>query len=126
VHQGIKHNRFYVDLDNIEDVELTLVYFQGLAKHCSFPVYATLQQMGLNNDGQGFRVGVAHDTEQAIMLFPTCWAVAVEDKLVPSGNTSTDEITVTGDIDWVVKDINPGLMGDYNQYGSMPAYQQRH
>jgi len=123
VQQGIKHKRFYVDLDNIEDVEETLSYFQGLAKHCSFPVYATLQQISLSNDEPGFRVGVAHATEQAIMVFPTCWAVAVEDKLVPSGVTSNDEITVSGDIDWMVKDINPGLMGDYNQYGSMPVYQ---
>jgi hypothetical protein len=126
VDQSIKHNRFYVDLDSIDDVEETLDYFKDLAKHCSFPVYATLQQIPLANDEQGFRVGLAHTTEQAIMLFPIAWAVAVEDKQVPSGDSSNDEITVSGDVDWMVKDINPGLMEDYRESGSMVNYDPRH
>jgi len=115
VAHDIKHNRFYVELNSMEDVEETLVYFEDLAGKFSFPIYATLQQIELADDEKGFRVGLAHATEQAISMFPNFWTAAVEYKLVPPGYMNNDEITVNRDVNWMVKDLNPGLMGDYSR-----------
>jgi hypothetical protein len=117
VEHDIKHNRFYVELDSVEDVEDTLGYFESLASQFSFPIYATLQQIDLADEVKGFRVGLAHATERAISMIPTCWTTAVEGKLVPPGFMNNDEITVNRNVDWMVKDINPGLIGDYIQPG---------
>ena len=114
MEHDIKHNRFYVELNSMEDVEQTLVYFEDLAGQFSFPIYATLQQIELADDEKGFRVGLAHATERAISMFPTCWSTAVEYKLVPPGYMNNDQITVNREVDWMVKDLNPGLMGDYS------------
>lgn len=113
--QEIKHQRFYVDLNNMEEVQEALAYFEDLAGQFSFPMYATLQSIRLANSEPGIRTGVAHATEQATNLFPTCWVVAVENNLVPQGYTDTDQITVNQRVDWMVRDLNPGLLGDYNQ-----------
>lgn len=113
--QDIKHNRFYVDLSSWEDTKLTLEYLEEIAGRCNFPVYATLQEINLANDARGIRVGLAHTTEQAKSMFPAKWMVAAQDKRVPLGFMDSDEITVNRDVDWVVKDLNPGLVGDYDQ-----------
>ena len=37
------------------------------------------------------------------------------DKQVPMGIMDNDEITVNREVNWMIKDINPGLVGDYDQ-----------
>ena len=113
--QDIKHHRFYVDLGSWEDTRQTLEYFEEIADRCNFPIYATLQEIKLANDARGIRVGLAHTTEQAKSMFPAKWMVAAQDKRVPLGFMDSDEITVNRDVDWVVKDLNPGLVEDYQQ-----------
>lgn len=111
----IKHNRFYVDLGNWVDTKWTLEFLEQLARRCKFPVYATLQEVNLSDYAQGIRVGLAHTSKEALSLFPARWAAAVLDKHVPMGVMDNDEITVNREVNWMVKDINPGLVGDYDQ-----------
>ncbi len=112
----IKHNRFYVDLGNWVDTKRTLEFLEHLARRCKFPVYATLQEVNLSEYAQGIRVGLAHTSKEALSLFPARWAAAALDKQVPMGVMDNDEITVNRDVNWMVKDINPGLVGDYEQH----------
>lgn len=117
--KDIKHNRFYVDLGTWVDTAQTLDFLQRLAAGCKFPVYATLQEISLADNARGIRVGLAHTSEQAITMFPARWAAATQEKKVPLGYMDTDQITVNRDVTWVIKDINPGLVGDYDQpFGS--------
>ena len=111
----IKHNRFYVDLGNWEDTKRTLEFLEHLARRCKFPVYATLQEVNLSEYAQGIRVGLAHTSKEALSLFPASWAAAALDKQVPMGVMDNDEITVNREVNWMIKDINPGLVGDYDQ-----------
>ena len=111
----IKHNRFYVDLGNWVDTKRTLEFLEHLARGCKFPVYATLQEVNLSEYAQGIRVGLAHTSKEALSLFPARWAAAALDKQVPMGVMDNDEITVNREVSWMVKDINPGLVGDYDQ-----------
>ncbi len=111
----IKHNRFYVDLSNWVDTAQTLGFLEQLAGRCKFPVYATLQEVNLSEYTQGIRVGLAHTSKEALSLFPARWAAAALDKQVPMGVMDNDEITVNREVNWMVKDINPGLVGDYDQ-----------
>jgi hypothetical protein len=113
--KGIKHNRFYVDLGNWVDTVQTLEFLVHLAGRCKFPVYATLQEVNLSEYAQGIRVGLAHTSKEALSLFPARWAAAALDKQVPMGVMDNDEITVNREVNWMVKDINPGLVGDYEQ-----------
>ena len=115
--QEVKHNRFYIDLGNWEDTQQTLEYLEGIALKCSFPIYATLQQIKLLDDKLGFRVGLAHRNKQALLMFPARWMLALQDKRVPMGYADNDEIAVNNEVNWMVKDINPGLIEDYNQQG---------
>jgi len=111
----IKHNRFYVDLGNWVDTKRTLEFLEHLARRCKFPVYATLQEVNLSEYAQGIRVGLAHTSKEALSLFPARWTAAALDKQVPMGVIDNDEITVNREVSWMVKDINPGLVGDYDQ-----------
>ncbi len=111
----IKHNRFYVDLGNWVDTVRTLEFLEHLARRCKFPVYATLHEVNISEYAQGIRVGLAHTSKEALSLFPARWAAAVLDKQVPMGTMDNDEITVNRDVSWMIKDINPGLVGDYDQ-----------
>jgi len=111
----IKHNRFYVDLGNWVDTVRTLEFLEHLARGCKFPVYATLQEVSLSGYAQGIRVGLAHTNKEALGLFPASWTAAALDKQVPMGIMDNDEITVNRDVSWMIKDINPGLVGDYDQ-----------
>ena len=111
----IKHNRFYVDLGNWVDTKRTLEFLEHLARRCKFPVYATLQEVSLSNYARGIRVGLAHTSKEALSLFPARWAAAALDKQVPIGVMDNDEITVNREVNWMIKDINPGLVGDYDQ-----------
>jgi len=111
----VKHNRFYVDLGNWVDTKRTLEFLEHLARRCKFPVYATLQEVNLSEYAQGIRVGLAHTSKEALSLFPARWAAAALDKQVPMGVMDNDEITVNRDVSWMIKDINPGLVGDYDQ-----------
>ena len=111
----IKHNRFYVDLGNWVDTVRTLEFLEHLARRCKFPVYATLQEVNLSGYARGIRVGLAHTSKEALSLFPTWWTAAVLDKQVPIATLDNDEITVNRDVNWMIKDINPGLVGDYEQ-----------
>jgi len=111
----ITHNRFYVDLGNWVDTVRTLEFLEHLARRCKFPVYATLQEVDLSEYAQGIRVGLAHTSKEALSLFPARWAAAALDKQVPMGIMDNDEITVNREVNWMVKDINPGLVGDYDQ-----------
>ena len=115
LEEVIKHNRFYVDLGNWVDTVQTLEFLEHLARRCKFPVYATLQEVNLSEYAQGIRVGLAHTSKEAVSLFPTRWTAAVLDKQVPMAAMDNDEITVNRDVNWMVKDINPGLVGDYEQ-----------
>ena len=116
----IKHNRFYVDLGNWVDTVRTLEFLEHLARRCKFPVYATLQEVNLSEYAQGIRVGLAHTSKEALSLFPARWAAAALDKQVPMGVMDNDEITVNRDVSWMIKDINPGLVGDYDQQPGKP------
>ncbi len=111
----IKHNRFYVDLGNWVDTKRTLEFLELLARRCKFPVYATLQEVSISDYAGGIRVGLAHTSKEALSLFPARWAAAALDKQVPMGAMDNDEITVNREVDWMIKDINPGLVGDYDQ-----------
>jgi len=111
----IKHNRFYVDLGNWVDTVRTLDFLEDLARRSKFPVYATLQEVNLSEYAQGIRVGLAHTSKEALSLFPDRWTTAVLDKQVPMATMDNDEITVNRDVSWMIKDINPGLVGDYDQ-----------
>jgi len=112
----IKHNRFYVDLGNWVDTKRTLEFLEHLARRCKFPVYATLQEINLSEYARGIRVGLAHTSKEALSLFPARWTAAVLDKQLPMGIMDNDEITVNRDVSWMIKDINPGLVGDYDQH----------
>ncbi len=111
----IKHNRFYVDLGNWVDTKRTLEFLEHLARRCKFPVYATLQEISLTDYARGIRVGLAHTSKEALSLFPARWTAAALDKQVPMGVMDNDEITVNREVNWMIKDINPGLVGDYDQ-----------
>ena len=111
----IKHSRFYVDLGNWVDTVRTLDFLEHLARRCKFPVYATLQEVNLSEYARGIRVGLAHTSKEALSLFPTRWTAAALDKQVPMATMDNDEITVNRDVNWMIKDINPGLVGDYDQ-----------
>ncbi len=62
--QEIRHNRFYIDLENRGDLDQTL---------------------------------------------------AVQAGRVPPGIIDSDEITVNREVNWMVKDLNPGLIDDYDR-----------
>ena len=115
--QEVKHSRFYIDLGSWEDTQQTLEYLEEIASPCNFPIYATLQQIKLMDGKRGFRVGLAHRNEQALLMFPARWMLALQDKQVPMGYADNDEITVNTGVDWMVKDINPGLIEDYDRQG---------
>jgi hypothetical protein len=111
----IKHNRFYVDLGNWVDTIPALEFLEHLAKRCKFPVYATLQEVKLSEYARGIRIGLAHTSKEALSLFPDRWKTAALDNQVPMAIMDNDEITVNRDVTWMIKDINPGLVGDYEQ-----------
>jgi len=111
----IKHNRFYVDLGNWVDTIRTLEFLEHLARRCKFPVYATLQEVNLSEYARGIRVGLAHTSKEALSLFPARWRTAALDNQVPMAIMDNDEITVNRDVTWMIKDINQGLVGDYDQ-----------
>jgi len=115
LEKAIKHNRFYVDLGNWVDTKRTLEFLEPLARRCKFPVYATLQEVNLSGYTRGIRVGLAHTSKEAVSLFPTSWTTAALNKQVPMATVDNDEITVNRDVSWMIKDINPGLVGDYEQ-----------
>jgi len=115
VGQEIKHYRFYIDLGSWGDLDQTLEFFEELAASYPFPIYATLQTIRLADNVWGFRIGLAHKSELALSIIPEKWVRAVQARLVPSGFMDSDEITVNREVDWMVKDLNPGLIGDYSQ-----------
>jgi hypothetical protein len=115
VSSDIKHNRFYVDLSTWVDTRQALEYMEHLGGRCDFPVYATLQEIRLADDARAIRVGLAHTSEEALTMFPAQWTAATQEKQVPLGYMDNDQITVNRDVTWMIKDINPGLVGDYDQ-----------